>query len=178
MEEIKTDYKRRLWKIWARHFKLREPWPSPLITNSYRTADYTWKMLQLTVYFSTHMFRLRYCILTKHAGCMQTSVVWSSNCSEISWTSLWTKLSVLGISLFLIVLIFFFFLQPASEMKANLQFHLRIFVVLFKCLDPDSVENHPHPVSMWSSLVKPISSPYKMDVMSLCLQFEQPDIVT
>ena len=43
---------------------------------------------------------------------------------------------------------FFFFLQPASEMKANLQFHLRIFVVLFKCLDPDNVENHPHPVSM------------------------------
>lgn len=32
-------------------------------------------------------------------------------------------------------------------MKANLQFHLRIFVVLFKCLDPDNVENQLHPVS-------------------------------
>ena len=58
--------------------------------------------------------------------------------------------------LFLIVLFFSSF-QPAPEMKANLQFHLRIFVVLFKCLDPDNVENHPHPVSMCSSLVKPIS---------------------
>ena len=54
-----------------------------------------------------------------------------------------------GISLFLDIFdFFFFFFQPAPEMKANLQFHLRIFVVLFKCLDPDNVENHPHPVSI------------------------------
>lgn len=38
--------------------------------------------------------------------------------------------------------------QPAPEMKANLQFHLRIFVVLFKCLDPDHVENQPHPAAV------------------------------
>ena len=65
---------------------------------------------------------------------------------------------MVGFFFFYSVLIFSFF-QPAPEMKANLQFHLRIFVVLFKCLDPDNVENQPHPVSMCSSLVKPSSSP-------------------
>ena len=64
-------------------------------------------------------------------------------------------LSVWGSS-FLKVVIFFSF-QPASEMKANLQFHLRIFVVLFKCLDPDSVESQHHPVSVCLLLVKPCS---------------------
>ena len=64
--------------------------------------------------------------------------------------------SVCGSLSFLTVLIFSS-LQPSPEMKANLQFHLRIFVVLFKCLDPDSVENQPHPVSICSSLEKPSS---------------------
>ncbi|KAL9951487.1 hypothetical protein ACROYT_G044156 [Oculina patagonica] len=38
--------------------------------------------------------------------------------------------------------------QPGPEMKSNLQFHLRIFVVLFKCLDPDTVENQLHPAAV------------------------------
>jgi len=38
--------------------------------------------------------------------------------------------------------------QPAPELKSSLQFHLQVFVVLFKCLDPDNIGNHPHPAAV------------------------------
>ncbi|RMX44834.1 hypothetical protein pdam_00009291 [Pocillopora damicornis] len=40
--------------------------------------------------------------------------------------------------------------QPTAELKANLQFHLRLFVVLFKCLDPENenIGNKIHPAAV------------------------------
>lgn len=38
--------------------------------------------------------------------------------------------------------------QVSPELKASLQFHLQVFVVLFKCLDPDSIDNSPHPAAV------------------------------
>lgn len=38
--------------------------------------------------------------------------------------------------------------QPTPELNRNLQFHLQVFILLFKCLDPDSIENHPHPAAV------------------------------
>lgn len=38
--------------------------------------------------------------------------------------------------------------QPAPELKANLLFHLQVFIVLFKSLDPDNIDNNPHPAAV------------------------------
>lgn len=38
--------------------------------------------------------------------------------------------------------------QVSPELKDNLQYHLQVFMVLFKCLDPDSIENNTHPAAI------------------------------